>query len=123
MSRRRFRFPFKALAAALSVACFLAFGQGVISSALAADPAPFETWPKKAVEPGVEPRETLPKKTGKPGAEPSAAEAGEAAGEKTSEGISAGTWGWIAAGVGAVVLIGMAAGGGGGGTTTTTVHP
>ena len=122
MGCRRFRFPFKALAAALSVACFLAFGQGAFSSALAADTDTFEAWPKKRVEPGVTPSETRPKKSAEPGVEP-AARAGEAAGEKTAEGISAGTWGWIAAGAGALILIGVAAGGGGGGTTTTPVHP
>ena len=120
MSRRRFPFPFRALAAALSVACFLAFGQGVISSALAADADTFEAWPKKSVQPGVEPSDKWPKE---PEAEPSAARAGEAAGARTAEGISAGTWQWIAAGIGTLIIIGLAASGGGSSTTTTPVHP
>jgi len=97
MSRRRF--PFKALVIVLSVACFLAFGQGAVSSAFAAEGSTFETWPKKPVESGVEPPPPPP------------AKAGEAAGARTSEGISTGTWGWILAGVGAVALIAVAASG------------
>jgi hypothetical protein len=106
MANRRFRSPMKTFAAFLAVACFLTFGQGAVSSALAADPpAPppssppsvWETWPKKPAGPEA---------------------AGEAGGEKTTSGISAGTWGWIAGGVAAAVLIGVAASGGGGNGTT-----
>jgi len=133
MSHCHFRFPFKALAVVLSVACFLAFGQGAVSSALGADADTFEAWPKKPGEPGANPPppkaaanetgtfETWPKKPAEPGVEP-AAKAGEVAGAKTAEGISAGTWGWIAAGVAALLVIGWTAAGGGGGSSTTSNH-
>jgi hypothetical protein len=92
----------KMCAAMLAIACFLTFGQGAVSSVLAADPpAPspadskeWETWPKK---PG--------------GAET----AGLAGGEKTSSVFSSGSWGWWAGGAAGVLLIAIAASGGGGG--------
>lgn len=91
------------LIAALCAACFVLMSLGSASRAAAADDWP--VWPKKAVEPGVET---------KPPAEPAgAAKVGDAAGKKTSEGISAGTIGWIAAGAAAVIGIAVAAGGGG----------
>jgi hypothetical protein len=49
--------------------------------------------------------------------------AGEAAGEKTSSGISKGTWGWIAGGFAAAALIAVAAGGGGGGISSPALQP
>ena len=111
MDCRRFRFPMKAFVAVLSIVCFLAFAQGAVPRALAADPATppatppatteWETWPPKK---GVE----------------ASATAGEAAGAKTSSGISAGTWGWIAGGVAAVILIVVLAAGGSGSESTTT---
>jgi len=123
------RFRWKTAVALLSAIAFFLSVQGSFSTALAADatvpppseppaPAPsqtWETWPKKAVEPGVE----LPAKP----AEAGAAAAGEAGGKKTSAGLSAGTIGWIALGLGAAIAIGVAAVGGGGGTTTTPAHP
>jgi hypothetical protein len=102
MTIRRFRSPMKMCAAILAIACFLTFGQGTVSTVLAADPpAPpptgsneWETWPKKPE--GV-------------------TAAGESGGAKASSGISAGTWGWIAGAAALVVLIGVAASGGSGG--------
>jgi len=95
--------------AVLCALCFAVMSLGSASQAAAADDWP--VWPKKAVEPGVEP---------KPPAEPTgAAKAGAAAGEKTSEGISAGTIGWVAAGAAAVIGIAIAAGGGGGGGSSS----
>ena len=104
MKIRRFRSPMKMCAAMLAIACFLTFGQGAVSSALAADPpapppapADSQAW------------ETWPKKTDGAGA------AGEAGGSKASSGLSAGTWGWIAGGAAAALVIGVAAASGGGG--------
>ncbi len=105
MTNRRFRPPMKAFAAFVAVACFLTFGQGAVSTALAADPpsgsSTWETWPKKPEGAGA---------------------AGEAGGAKTASGISAGTWGWILGGVAAAVLIAVAASGGGGGSTAAPAH-
>jgi hypothetical protein len=110
MTIRRYRSPMKMCAAMIAIAFFLTLGQGTVSSVLAADPpAPppaagsdaWETWPKKPE--GV-------------------TAAGESGGTKTSSGISAGTWGWIAGGAAAVLLIGVAASGGGGGSSTTPSH-
>ena len=111
MNIRRFRPHVKTLATLLAIACFLSYDFAAVAPVLAAEPAKppaqtgpaWETWPRRPVEPGT----TAPT-TG-------AEAAGEAAGAKTSEGISAGTWGWIAGGVAAVALIAVAAGGGGGG--------
>jgi hypothetical protein len=113
MTNRRFRFPVKILAALMSLACILAFEIVAVSPVLAAEPAPkpaptWETWPRQPQAPGT---------TAGPGA------AGEAAGEKTSSGISAGTWGWIAGGIAAAALIAVAAGGGGGGSSSAPAHP
>jgi hypothetical protein len=113
MARLPFRSPLKAFVAVLSATCFLTFAQGAATFALAADPVqpPGTTW------------ETWPPKKPLPGVEPAPGTAGEFAGGKTSSGISAGTWGWIAGGAAAAILIGVAAGGGGGGSsTTTTAH-
>jgi hypothetical protein len=86
----------KSVVAILCAACFLAFAQGAVTQALAAEE--WETWPKKG-----------------PGDEAGgAAEAGAVAGEKTDAGMSAGTIGWIALGTAAVIGIAIAAGGGGG---------
>lgn len=110
MILRHRRSPVKAVVAAVSIACFLAFAQGAVTRAVAADA--WETWPPKKPAPGVE---TPPPDAG-------AAKAGEAAGKKTYAGLSAGTWGWIALGTAAVVGIAFALGGGGGGTTSTQTH-
>ncbi|GAB4235950.1 MAG: hypothetical protein OHK0028_12680 [Deltaproteobacteria bacterium] len=94
--------------ALLCAACFAVMSLGSATRAAAADEWP--VWPKKAVEPGVEP---------KPAPEPNgAAKAGDAAGKKASDGMSAGTIGWIAAGAAAVIGIAVAAGGGGGGSSS-----
>ena len=111
MDRRRFRSTMKAFVAALSIACFLAFPQGAVTHAQAADPAAPSATPPASTE-----WETWPPKKG---VDPSAT-AGEAAGAKTSSGISAGTWGWIAGGVAAVILIVVLAAGGSGSESTTT---
>jgi hypothetical protein len=101
----------KSVLAVLCAACFLTVSLGSVSRAVAAEP--FETWPKKKIEPGMEPE---------PATE-GAAQAGDAAGKKSATGLSAGTIGWIAAGTAAVVGIAIAAGGGGGGGGTTSSHP
>lgn len=100
----------KSVIAILCAACFLTMSLGSVSHAAEANT--FETWPKKAEEPGVEPA---------PGTE-GAARAGDAAGKKAATGLSAGTIGWIALGVAAAIGIGIAAGGGGGGGGTTSNH-
>ncbi len=117
MPIRRSRSGMKVLAALLSLACFLAFEIAAIAPTLAAAPVPavkpapksstWETWPRRPEPSGVT--------TGP-------ATAGEAAGEKTSTGISRGTWGWIAGGVAAAALIAVAAGGGGGGSSSAPTH-
>jgi hypothetical protein len=98
----------KSVVAILCAACFLAMSLGSVSRAVAADT--FETWPKKTTEPGVEPKPA-------PGAN-GAAQAGDAAGKKTANGVSAGTIGWIAAGTAAAIGIAIAVGSGGGGSTS-----
>jgi len=114
MNRHRFRSSMRAFVAVLSIACFLAFAQGAVTHALAADPVTPPATPPKGTE-----WETWPPKKGGE----ASATAGEAAGARTSSGISAGTWGWIAGGTAAVILIVvLAAGGGGGGSTTTAVQ-
>jgi hypothetical protein len=95
----------KSVLAILCAACFLTVSLGSVSNAVAAEP--FETWPKKKIEPGMEP------------ATEGAAQAGDAAGKKSATGLSAGTIGWIAAGTAAVVGIAIAAGGGGGGSSSS----
>jgi len=118
MGRNRSRYIRKTATAVLSAALFLCFSIASAITVSAADT--WETWPKKTVEPGVD------KKTAAPAPLPSnsapAAKAGEAAGARTAEGMSAGTIGWIAAGTAAVIGIGIAAGGGGGGSTTPAHH-
>ncbi len=113
MRGTRPRSALKSFVAILCAACFLTMSLGSVSRAVAADD--FETWPKKTIEPGVE---TTPAPGG-------AAQAGDAAGKKTSTGISSGTIGWIAAGAAVAIGIAVAAGGSGGsggGSTTTTHH-
>jgi len=110
MDVRHRRSPVKAVVAAVSIACFLAFAQGAVTHAVAAEP--WETWPPKKPGPGGE----------IPPSEAGAAKAGEAAGKKTYAGLSAGTWGWIALGVGGLAAILLIAGGGGDGTTSTPAH-
>jgi hypothetical protein len=97
----------KSVVAILSAACFLAMSMGSVTRAVAADT--FETWPKKTTEPGVD---------SKQGTDNGAVMAGDAAGKKTATGLSAGTIGWIAVGVAAIIGIAIAAGSGGGGTTS-----
>ncbi|HEY6096553.1 MAG TPA: hypothetical protein VIU83_00755, partial [Candidatus Deferrimicrobium sp.] len=94
----------KSVVAIFCAACFLTMSLGSVSRAVAADD--FETWPKKAAEPGVE---AIPATEAN-----GAAKAGDAAGKKAATGLSAGTIGWIAAGAAAVIGIAIAAGGGGG---------
>ncbi|MBE0606090.1 MAG: hypothetical protein IH610_07390 [Deltaproteobacteria bacterium] len=105
MRGARLRTTAKSIVAVLCAACFLAMSLGSVSRAVAADT--WETWPKKTAEPGVQP----PPPTSSSGA----ADAGDAAGKKTSTGLSTGTIGWIALGTAAVIGIAVAAGGGGGG--------
>jgi hypothetical protein len=105
MSRNRSRSAWKSIVAILCAACFLSFAQGAGTQALAAEE--WETWPKKTVEPGVGEPQTS-----------GAAKAGDAAGQKTYAGLSAGTIGWIALGAAVVIGIAVAAGGGGGGSTS-----
>ncbi len=108
MPGTRSRSAVKFLVAILCAAAFLATSLGSVSRAIAADT--WETWPKKATEPGVAP---------KPADEGSgASNAGDAAGKNAAKGLSAGTIGWIAAGTAAVIGIAIAAGSGGGGTTS-----
>ena len=90
----------KSVVAVLCAVCFLAFAQGAVTQALAAEE--WETWPKKTPE----------SQAG------GAAEAGKAGGEKTYAGMSAGTVGWIALGTAAVIGIAIAAGSGGGGSSS-----
>ena len=99
----------KSVVAILCAACFLTMSLGSVSRAVAAEP--WETWPKKTTEPGVETK-PAPETDG-------AAKAGDAAGKKAATGLSSGTIGWIAVGVAAVIGIGIAVGGGGGGGTTS----
>jgi len=107
----RIRSTITSIVAILCAVCFLAMSIGSVSRAVAADA--FETWPKKTSEPGVG---TTPDPDG-------AAQAGDAAGNKTATGLSTGTIGWIAAGTAAVIGIAIAAGsGGGGGGGTTSNH-
>jgi hypothetical protein len=101
----------KSVAAILCAACFLTMNLGSVSRAVAAET--WETWPKKAAEPGIETKS--PETEG-------AAKAGDAAGKKAAAGLSAGTIGWIAAGTAAVIGIAIAVGGGGGSTTTPAHH-
>ena len=105
----RLRSTVKSIVAILCAACFLSMSLGSVSRAVAAEP--FETWPKKSGEPGVEPQPA-------PGTE-GAAKAGDAAGKKAATGLSSGTIGWIALGVAGAIGIGIAAGSGGG---TTSNH-
>ncbi len=100
----------KSVVAILCAACFLTMSIGTVTRAVAAET--WETWPKKAVEPGVEPSTDAG----------GAAKAGEEAGKKTSTGLSTGTIGWIALGAAAVIGIALAAGGGGGGGGSTSNH-
>ncbi len=133
MTHRGIRSPLKAAVTALTIGCFLVFAQGSVTCVFAADaggPAPqlaqtWESWPRKSVEPGVEkpppPTAVPPAAAPSVAAPPSAAAAaGEAAGKKTATGISAGTIGWIALGIGAAFAVGVAAAGGGGGDGTTS---
>lgn len=106
------RSTIKSVVAILCVACFLTMSLGSVSRTIAADN--WETWPKKKTVPGVVPN---------PEADANrAAEAGEAAGKKTTKGISSGTIWWIAAGTAVVIgiAIALAAGGSGGGDGGST---
>ena len=110
------RSTIKSVVAILCAACFLTMSLGSVSRAIAADD--WETWPKKTTVPGVAPN---------PEADANrAANAEEAAGKKTTKGISSGTIWWIAAGTAVVIGIGIAiaagGGGGGGGGSTNPGH-
>ncbi len=107
MRGNRSRSTVKSIVAILCAACFLTMSVGIVPRAIAADT--FETWPKKTVEPGVEPAKGT---TG-------AAAAGDAAGKEAATGLSSGTIGWIAAGTAVIIGIAIAAGGSGGGGTTS----
>ena len=119
MRGTRLRSAVKSVIAVLSAACFLTASIGTVSRAMAAET--WETWPKKTVEPGVQP----PPPSTPPADAAGAAIAGEEAGTKTATGLSAGTIGWIALGAAAIIGIAVAAGGGGGGggESTTPAHP
>lgn len=123
LTRNRFR---KSVVGLGSLFAFLLF-VGTAPFAFAADTWP--TWPPKKEAPvptespkgtiteqpvqGGAPSETKPAVAAPVPAASAAAAAGEAAGKSAAAGISKGTLGWIAAIVGAGVLIGVAAGGGG----------
>jgi len=119
MRGTRLRSAVKSVVAVLSAACFLTASIGTVSRAMAAET--WETWPKKPVEPGVQPPPPSPPPADASGA----AIAGEEAGTKTATGLSAGTIGWIALGAAAIIGIAVAAGGGGGGGdgSTPPAHP
>ena len=122
MRGTRLRSSVRSVVAVLCAACFLTASIGTISRAVAAET--WETWPKKTVEPGVQPPPPSPPST-PPADATGAAIAGEEAGTKTATGLSAGTIGWIALGAAAIIGIAVAAGGGGGGggESTTPAHP
>jgi hypothetical protein len=111
----RLRSTVKSVIAIVCAACFLTMSLGSVSRAIAADT--WETWPKKTAEPGVQPPPPPADTSG-------ATKAGDTGGKKTSEGVSAGTIGWIALGTAVVVGVAIAAGsgGGGGGSSTTPTH-
>ncbi|HQU13901.1 MAG: hypothetical protein ACYDAX_03885 [Desulfobacteria bacterium] len=102
MRGTRSRSAVKSIVAILCAAFFLTMSIGTVSRAVAADT--WETWPKKTVEPGVEPSPATDAN--------GAAKAGDEAGKKTATGLSSGTIGWIALGAAAVIGIAVAAGGG-----------
>jgi hypothetical protein len=109
----------KTAVAVLTIACFLAFAQGAVSGALAADAASPTTAQAQTPAPAPAPSdtwETWPKKP------EGAGNAGTSAGAKTSSGMSAGTIALITLGVGAAIAIGVAAAGGGGGSSSTPTH-
>ena len=137
MRGTRVRSTVKSVLAILCAACFLTMSLGSVSRAVAADT--WETWPRKTVEPVVEPKpvtdanggakawEAWPKNMAEPVVEPKpaadangAAKAGDAAGKKTTTGRSYKKIGWIALGIAAVIGIAIAAGGGGGGGDVST---
>jgi len=112
MRGSRLRSTVMSIVAILCAACVLTVSLGSVSRAVAAET--FETWPKKAAEPGVTP---------KPPADGSgAATAGDAAGKKTATGLSAGTIGWIAVGTAAVIGLAIAAGGGSGSSSSPSCN-
>jgi len=104
----------KSVVAILCAACFLTMSLGSVSRAVAADT--WETWPKKAAEPGVETKPTPPP-------EPvGAAKEGKDRGTDVEKKSSSGNLGWWAAGAAAAVGIAIAVGSGGGGGGTTSGH-
>ena len=105
----------KSVVAVLCAACFLTMSFGAVSRAVAAEDWP--VWPKKSAEPGVEVTPTPPPPQVQPAG---AAKEGSEAGQAVKKGTSAGTIGWIAAGVAAAIGIGVAAGGGGGSSSAPT---
>jgi len=107
----RLRSTVKSVIAIVCAACFLTMSLGSVSLAVAAET--WETWPKKAAEPGIGPPPPPP------GDASGAAKAGDAAGTKTATGVSSGTVGWILAGTAAVVAIAVVAGSGGSDSSST----
>ena len=104
MNEHRPRSVARSMVAILCAACFLTMTLGAVSGAYAAEDWP--VWPKKTAEPGVEAKPAPPPQP------MGASQAGDAAGTKTSSGISTGTIGWIAAGTVAVIAIAVVAGSG-----------
>ncbi len=127
MRRTRLRSTGKSVVAILCAGCFLAMSLGAVPNTVAADT--WETWPKKAPEPGIEQKPSTdadggskvwkiwPKKTPEPVI---GQNAGDAAGKKKATGRSYRTIGLVVLGIAAVVGIAIAAGGGGGGGGTVT---
>jgi hypothetical protein len=114
MRGTRLRPAVKSVVAILCAVCFLTtMGLGSVSRAVAAEP--FETWPKKTTEPGVEPVLATDNAAG-------AATAGDAAGKKADTGLSSGTIGLMALGAAVVIGIAIAAGGGGGSSSSPTCN-
>ena len=115
----RLRSTMKSGVAILCAACFLTMRIGSVSRAVAAET--WETWPKKAAEPGVAtPAPPPPPAAAPPAGASGAATAGEAAGTKTATGLSTGTIGWIALGTAAVIGIAIAASGSSGDSGSST---
>ncbi len=109
MNASRSRSAMKSAVAVFCAACFLTMTLGAASRAVAAEDWP--VWPKKTAEPGVEVTQPPPPPQVQP--QPAAAKEGSEAGQAVKKGTSAGTIGWIAAGVAAAIGIGVAVGGGG----------
>ncbi len=131
------------LVALLCAAFLLSTTLGAVSRAVAADES-WETWPKKASEPAVEPTAPPPPTPSPPAADTAGPDkswmtwpvkppasssvrvppAGKEAAEKPARGRSYGTVVWVALGIAAAIGIGIAvASGGGGDGGGTVVNP